>query len=97
MVYALDISTKFAPSKLTTIGQLMNIVLPLMMSGAGLIFLVMLFNGAFNYLRGGDNPEMIKKAFSTMVWAVIGLGIVVSSFVAVKLLGNLLGIQNILP
>lgn len=97
MVYALEIGSKFAPSKLSTIGQLMNVILPLMMSGAALVFLVMLLYGAFNYLRGGDNPEMIKKAFSTMVWAVIGLGIVVASFVAVRLLGSLLGIQNIIP
>lgn len=97
MVYALNISDKFAPAKLSTIGQLLNVILPLMTIGGGLIFLVMILLGAFKYITNGDNPEALKKANATMVFAGIGLLIVVLSFVAVKLLGTLLGVNNILP
>jgi hypothetical protein len=98
MVYALTINEgSFAPAKLSSIGQLMNVVLPLMMTAAAIMFLAMLLLGAFRVLRGGDNPESLKKGYATIVWSAIGLGIVVASFVVVKLLGSLLGIQNILP
>ena len=97
MLYAIEIKDKFAPACLTTIGQLLNVILPLMMSGAALIFLGMTLFGAFNLLTHGDNPEGIKKAYSTIVFAVIGLFIVIASFVGVKLIGKLLGVDNILP
>lgn len=74
----------------------MNVVLPLMMTGAALIFLVMLFYGVFNIIRSGDNPEAIKKAYATLLWAVVGLFVVIASFVGVRLLGTLLGIPNII-
>ena len=97
MLYAIEIENKFAPAKLSTIGQLMNVVLPLMMTGAALIFLAMTLIGVFNILRGGDNPDVLKKAYATVLWSVIGLFVVVASFVTVKLIGTLLGINNILP
>ena len=98
MTFAIEINpTTFQPARITNIGTLLNVVLPLMMTGAALIFLVMTLYGAFNLLTHGSNPEIIKKAYSTIVFAVIGLFIVIASFVAVRLIGNLLGINNILP
>lgn len=98
MTYAIEINpTTFQPARLVNIGQLLNVALPLMMSGAALIFLVMTLYGAFNLLMHGDNPEAIKKAYSTIVLAVVGLFIVIASFVGVKLIGKLLGVGNILP
>ncbi|PIQ72866.1 hypothetical protein COY13_01150 [Candidatus Roizmanbacteria bacterium CG_4_10_14_0_2_um_filter_36_35] len=98
MLYAMEINpTTFPPARLFNISQLLNVVLPLMMSGAALIFLVMTLYGAFNLLTHGDNPEAIKKAYSTIVFAVVGLVIVIASFVGVKLIGKLLGVGNILP
>jgi len=97
MVYAFDISEKFAPAKITTIATLLNIVLPLVTTGAGLIFLVMALMGGFNILTHGDNPDALKKAYSTITYAVFGLIIVIISFVAVRLIGKMLNIDNILP
>jgi len=98
MLYAIEINEDtFKPARLVNIGQLLNVVLPLMMSGAALIFLIMTLYGAFNLLTHGDNPEGIKKAYSTLVFAVVGLVIVIASFVGVKLIGSLLGVNNIIP
>ena len=96
MVYALDISQNFAPAKITTIATLMNVVLPILTTGAGLIFLVMALYGAFNLLTHGDNPEAVKKAYGIITYAVIGLLIVIGSFVAVRVIGNMLHV-DILP
>jgi hypothetical protein len=97
MVYAIDISQSFAPAKITTIATLLNIVLPLLTTGAGLIFLVMALLGGFNVLTHGDNPDALKKAYGTITYAILGLLIVIISFVAVRLIGKMLNIPNILP
>jgi len=98
MIYALDIETSFAPAqKFNNLGQLTTLALNLIMLGSGLIFLVMLFRGAFTLLTQGSSPEGVKKAYGTLTFAIIGLIIVIFSFLAVRLLGKILGIENILP
>jgi len=92
-----NIEEKFAPAtKVTSIGALLNVILPLMMTGAALLFLGMSLYGAFMYLTHGDNPEGLKKAQSTIIFAVVGLFIVVVSFVVVQVVGKLLGIPKII-
>lgn len=102
MVYAQDINpttlpTIFPAARFSNIGPLLNIVLPIMMAFAAIVFLIMALYGGFMYLTNGNNPEGIKKAFATMVSAAVGLIIVISSFTAVKLIGALLKVNNILP
>lgn len=97
MVYAFTIdSTTFPAAKLTTVSQLMNVILPILMAGAALIFLAMLLYAAFNILTNGDNPEALKKAYTSIATAALGLIIVVASFLIVRLIGALLQ-TNILP
>lgn len=98
MVYAINIEESFAPAKnFNDLGDLVNIGLNFVMLGAGLIFLVMLFQGAFILLTQGSSADGVKKAYGTITFAVIGLIVVIFSFLAVKLLGRLLGVDNILP
>lgn len=91
MVYALTIdSTSFPAAKIASIGQIMNLALPLALTGAGLIFLVMTLSAAFNILIHGDNPDALKKAYGSITTAVLGLIIVIASFLAIQLLGAVL-------
>lgn len=88
MIQAFEInSTTFPAAKITGIPQLVNLGLPIATAVASIIFLVTLLYAGFNIITHGDNPEALKKAYSTMVMAVVGLLIVISSFLAVKLLG----------
>lgn len=97
MVYAFTIdSTSFPAAKVTSVGQIVNLALPLAMSGAGLIFLVITLKAAFDILRNGDNPDALKKAYASIVTAVLGLIIVVASYLAIQLLGVVLK-TNIIP
>ncbi|PIP14799.1 hypothetical protein COW98_04640 [Candidatus Roizmanbacteria bacterium CG22_combo_CG10-13_8_21_14_all_35_9] len=96
MIYALEINvTTFPTARLSNIGQLMNLLLPLVLAGAGLIFLVMLLKAAFDILSHGDNPDALKKAYGAIATSVIGLFIVIFSFVAVQLIGKIIGAQLI--
>ncbi|MFA5770643.1 MAG: hypothetical protein WC894_04080 [Patescibacteria group bacterium] len=91
MVYAFTIDqTSFPAAKITTISQIVNLALPLAMTGAGLIFLVILLKAAFDIMTNGDNPDALKKAYGSITTAVLGLIIVVGSYLVIQLLGVVL-------
>jgi hypothetical protein len=97
MVYALTIdANSFPAAKIGNIGQIVNLALPLALAGAGLVFLAMTLSAVFNILTHGDNPDAIKKAYASIVTAVLGLLIVIASFLVVQLLGTVLK-TNIIP
>jgi hypothetical protein len=98
VVYAYNIADPSHPwTKVAKLSDLLNVVIPLLMTVAGVIFLFMLVSGAFMYLTSGDSAEKVKKAQSTFITAIIGLIIVVSSFMIIKVLGYFFNIQNLLP
>jgi len=91
MVQAFTINQdSFPAAKIGSVSKLMNIALPLAMTGGGLIFLFILLKAAFDILTNGDNPDALKKAYTSITTAVIGLIIVVASFLAIQLLGVIL-------
>lgn len=73
-------------AKISSLGSILNIVIPFMTVGAGLIFLMMLITGSFMYITSGDNPEGVKKAQATMFSAVAGIVIVISAYLVAKLI-----------
>lgn len=87
--FTIDQST-FPAAKVGNIGQIISLILPLALTGAGLIFLVMTLYAAFNILTHGDNPDALKKAYASITTAVVGLFIVIFSFLAIQLLGTVL-------
>jgi len=94
MVLAIDINpTNFAPAKITSVATLMKVILPLLMVLAGLFFLIILLQAAFKILTAGDNKEMVAKAQKTIAFAVLGLVLIVSSFLLVRIIGMILKIQ----
>lgn len=97
MVYAFEINeTTFPAAKITSFGPLINLALPLALTGAGLIFLVITLKAAFDILTHGDNPDALKKAYASITTAVLGLIIVVASYLVIQLLGVVLK-TNIIP
>jgi len=94
MVLAIEINpTNFAPAKITTVSTLMNIILPLLMTGITIFFLIILFQAAFKILTAGDNKETISKAQKTIFFAILGLILVVTSFLLVRIIGMILKVQ----
>jgi len=57
----------------------------------------MLLYGAFTYLTSEGNPDKLKKSQSILMYAVLGLFLVVASFILTKIIGATLGINNVLP
>ncbi len=97
MIQAFTINQdSFPAAKIAKIGDVVNLALPLAMTGAGLIFLFITLNAAFSILRNGDNPDALKKAYASITTAVLGLVIVIVSFLAIQILGVVLK-TDILP
>jgi len=98
MVLAIEINpNNFAPAKITNIATLMKIILPLLMTGAALFFLIILFQAAFKILTAGGNKEIVAKSQKTISFAVLGLIIIVSSFLLVRIIAKILQIESVLP
>ena len=97
MVYALDIGPgNFTPAKFTNIATFINVILPLLIIGAALIFLVMALYGGFTWITAGGSQENLTKAQKIFTSSIIGLIIVIFSFVLVKLIGYIINVK-ILP
>ena len=97
MIQAFTINQdSFPAAKIAKIGDVVNLALPLAMTGAGLIFLFITLNAAFSILRNGNNPDALKKAYASITTAVLGLVIVIVSFLAIQILGVVLK-TDILP
>jgi len=96
MVYALTIGPdNFTPAKFTTIATLINVILPLLLLGGAIIFLVMALYGAFIWITAGGGQENLTKAQKIFTSSIIGIIIVVFSFVLVKLIGRILKVDII--
>jgi len=68
------------PSIPTLIGRVIGAALGV----AGVAALLMFIYGGYLWLISGGNPETIKKGKGTLVWAVIGLVVIFTAFVAVN-------------
>lgn len=97
MIYALDIGPdNFSPAKFANIATFINVILPLLTLGAAILFLVMALYGGFVWITSGGSQENLAKAQKIFTSSIIGLVIVIFSFVLVKLIGYILNIK-ILP
>ncbi len=84
--------TTFPPARFGSIGGLLNIIIPILIFGAALLLLVMLLYGGFTMLTAGGNPENVEKAKKIMTFAIIGLIVVILSFLFVKIIGIIFNI-----
>lgn len=94
-VHAVDFSLKSVNpiAELDSIGKLVNLIIPLMMIGGGLACLSMLLLGAYKYLTSEGNAEKLSKAQSTIIYAILGLILIVASFVITKIIGAVLDVE----
>ncbi|PIV07920.1 MAG: hypothetical protein COZ34_04685 [Candidatus Pacebacteria bacterium CG_4_10_14_3_um_filter_34_15] len=80
-------------AKFDSITSLVNLIVPIMMIIGGIITLTMLLLGAYKYLTSEGNPEKISKAQSVLIYAIIGLFLIVASFVLTKIIGFVLKVD----
>jgi hypothetical protein len=80
-------------AKFDSITKFVNLMIPIMMIGGGLLTLSMLLLGAYRYITSDGNAEKITKAQNVMWYAVLGLVLVVASFIITKIIGFVLKVD----
>jgi TRAP-type C4-dicarboxylate transport system permease small subunit len=63
-----------------TIYQIIGIVVNIVLSGLGVIFLLLMIFGGIRWMTAGGNEETVRKASSLIFQATVGLIIVLSAF-----------------
>ena len=79
-------------AKFGNIASLLNLFIPILIIGAALLLLIMLLYGGFTWITAGGTPENLAKAQKIMTFAIIGLVIVILSFLFVKLISIIFNI-----
>lgn len=80
------------------VGSLVSLFLNIAFMVAGLVLLIFIIIGGIGLIgsAGDGNPENMEKAKKTLTSAVLGFVIVFASYWIVKLIAQLLGLQNII-
>ncbi len=97
MVYAVDFAnpTINPTAKFMNISSLLNVIIPSLMIGAGILFLLMFVYAGFWFMNSDGNPENLKKTKEHLRYSLIGLAIVIASYVIVKLIATIFKIENV--
>lgn len=85
--------TTFPAAKFSNIGTVLNLILPVLMIGAVLIFFVMIVRAGFTILLGAGKADELAKATKTIVTAIFGLLLVIASYTIVKIIGVIFNIN----
>lgn len=95
MVYAINIADPDVNpiAKFSTFSTILNVVLPILTGGASLVCLAIMLISAFRIMTNGDNPEIIKKSQTAIIYAGFGLFFVIASYLITKLVGRILGVD----
>ena len=93
MVYAIDLTdpNQNPIAHISTIGSVVNVILPIAYIGSAMLFLGMLIIGGFIYIQSEGNPEKLKKAQQLLMSAILGLAVVLGSYLLVKLIAVIFG------
>jgi len=75
---------------IATIGDVINVILLYLIPLAGVILLLVLIWGGYDFLLSGGNPEKVKKGKAKITTALIGFLLLVGSFFIVRVISSIL-------
>jgi hypothetical protein len=78
-----------------TTGSIINVLIPLLFSIAGLILLLYLIYGGFMFLTSGGDPNKAQIAKGIITTALIGFFLIFTSYWIVQIVARVLGLQEI--
>ncbi len=81
----------------TSLETYISDIIGLVTIGAALVFIVYIFIAAFEFLTAGGDSGKTAKATSKFTNSIVGLVLVVASYMIIGLIGNLIGIPILNP
>ncbi len=79
------------PAHLSDIGTVVQNIIKLLAPAAAIAFLVMILVGGYKFVMSSGDPKNIASARSTLIYAVIGVVLVVAAWLILKLIGTITG------
>lgn len=79
----------YAEADETSLARSLGIIINVALSLLGIIFIILIIYGGFQWMTAGGNEEMVKKAKSRIVNSIIGLVITLSAYAVWSLIDRL--------
>ena len=79
----------------TSVMGLIRTIIQLMLMFAGIVAVIFIIIGGYMYITSSGNAEQAEKGKNTLVNAIIGIIIIVLSYVVVTVITNLVGQGNL--
>ena len=76
---------------ITSLGDVINIVMVILIPLSGVILLAVFFSGAYDFLLSGGSPEKVKSGKAKITAGVIGFVLLVTSTIIVSLVCKIFG------
>jgi len=78
-------------SGIATVGDLINKLIELVIPAAGIILLLVLIMGGYDFLISRGQPEKIKSAQAKITTGIIGFILLIASYIIVRLITKIFG------
>lgn len=79
----------------TKLSEVVPNVITILLSVSGVIAVLFIIIGGFQYMTSSGNPEAAKKGRQTLTYAIVGLVIIVLSYIIVSVVLNTLTTKTI--
>lgn len=77
----------------SNLGSILNLVIPLLIITATIIFLFMMIFGAISIMTAGGTPENLEKAKKLFQFSIAGFILIMVSYLSVKVIAKILNID----
>jgi len=79
---------------INTLADVVNRLIIFIMPVGGVILLLVLIWGGYDYMMSGGAPEKIKSAQAKLTTAIIGFVLLITSYILVKVITMIFGISG---
>ena len=81
---------------LDKLGDVFGSLVSALLALGGVVLFIMLLSGGFKFLTSGGDPKAVEGAKKTMTYAIIGVVLLAASYLILKILSDITGVDNIL-
>lgn len=79
---------------INTVGDLINTLMKFLIPLAGIILLLVLIWGGYDFMMSGGNPEKVKSAKAKITTGIIGFVLLVLAYLIVRIISFIFGLQT---
>lgn len=81
------------PAKISDLATVFENVVKYALGFAGIVLFILLIMGGFKYITSGGDPKAVEGAKKTLTSAIIGLVLILVSYLILVLITNITGVD----